>query len=43
MDAATGSMLFNVLCVVAVLAVTPWDYVWKRYATVRGEPWARRA
>lgn len=43
MDAATEEMLFSVLFVVAILAVTPWDYVWKRYVTTRGERWVRSA
>lgn len=42
-DAATGEMLFRNLFVVAILAVTPWDYVWRRYITVRGDPWVRSA
>ena len=41
MDAATETMLFSVLFVVAILAVTPWDYVWKRYVMTRGERWVQ--
>lgn len=33
------SVLFNVSLVVVVLAVTPWDYAWKRYARAPGDPW----
>ena len=33
------SVLFNVSLVVGVLAVTPWDYAWKRYARAPGDPW----
>jgi hypothetical protein len=41
MDSATESMLFSILFVVPILAVTPWDYVWKRYVVARGERWLR--
>lgn len=33
------SVLFNVSLVVVVLAVTPWEYAWKRYAKAPGDPW----
>ena len=39
MDAKTRSIFFNVLLVVIVLAVTPWDYVWKRYVRAPGAQW----
>lgn len=42
-DAATGAMLFTVLFVAAIIAVTPWDYAWKRYAAAPGERWVRGA
>jgi hypothetical protein len=42
-DTATADMLFTILFVVAILAVTPWDYVWKRYAKTPGESWGRPA
>jgi len=29
--------------VVAILAVTPWDYVWKRYVKTAGDSWGRTA
>ncbi|MGD9933044.1 MAG: hypothetical protein AB7T37_04925 [Dehalococcoidia bacterium] len=32
-------VLFNVLLVVVILAVTPWDYVWKYYVRAPGDPW----
>ena len=31
-DAATGDMPSSVLFVAAVIAVTPWEYVWNRHA-----------
>ncbi|WP_461171431.1 hypothetical protein M1D93_09945 [Arthrobacter sp. Z1-9] len=43
MDTATADMLFSILFVVAILAVTPWDYVWKRYVKTAGETWGRTA
>jgi len=43
MDTATADMLFTILFVIAIMAVTPWDYVWKRYAKTPGESWARTA
>lgn len=33
------SVLFSVLLVVVILAVTPWDYAWKRFVTAPGDPW----
>lgn len=32
-------LLFSVSFVVVILAVTPWDYVWKAYVRAPGEPW----
>jgi hypothetical protein len=43
MDTATADMLFSILFVVAILAVTPWDYVWKRYVNAPGDSWGRTA
>jgi hypothetical protein len=43
MDRATADMLFTILFVVAILAVTPWDYVWKRYVKTPGDSWGRTA
>ncbi|MDQ0769355.1 hypothetical protein QF031_002104 [Pseudarthrobacter defluvii] len=37
MDTATADMLFSILFVVAILAVTPWDYIWKRYLLTPGD------
>jgi hypothetical protein len=39
MDAQMRSVFFNVSFVVIILAVTPWDYVWKRYVSAPGAPW----
>lgn len=33
------TMMFSVLVGVVVLAVIPWDYVWKRYVRAPGDPW----
>lgn len=41
MDEATGELTFSVLFVIAILAVTPWDYVGKRFVTARGDNWIR--
>ena len=30
LDPAMASVLFNVSMVIVILAVTPWDFVWKR-------------
>jgi hypothetical protein len=43
MDGANESMLFSVLFVIPILAVTPWDYVWKRFVAARGDSWVRSA
>jgi hypothetical protein len=43
MDTAAVDMLFTILFVIAILAVTPWDYVWKRYVKTPGESWGRTA
>lgn len=43
MDAATEKLFFTVLWVEPIIAVTPWDYVWKRYVKAAGDPWRRRA
>ena len=37
--AEMGTVLFSVAFVVVILAVTPWDYVWKRYITAPASPW----
>lgn len=43
MNAATEELLFSILFVIPILAVTPWDFVWKRFVSSRGERWVRRA
>ena len=43
MDNATGDLLFSMAFVSAILAVTPWDYVWKHYIKARGDSWGRAA
>jgi hypothetical protein len=35
------NLLFTILFVVPVIAVTPWDFVWKRFAATPGERWTR--
>ena len=42
MDAQMSSVLSSVSVVVIILAVTPWDYVWKQYFRTPGAPWRRR-
>jgi hypothetical protein len=39
LSAEMSSVLLNVSLVVVILAVTPWDYVWKRYVRAPGDPW----
>ena len=39
MDAQMSSVFFSVLFVVIILAVTPWDYVWKSYVRAPGARW----
>ncbi len=39
MDAQMSSVFSSVALIVIILAVTPWDYVWKRYVSAPGEPW----
>jgi len=39
MDAEMSSVSLAFRLVVIVLAVTPWDYVWKRYVSAPGAPW----
>ena len=41
MSAAMETMFASILWVVIPLAVTPWDYVWKRFVTAPGERWRR--
>ncbi|HEX2281974.1 MAG TPA: hypothetical protein VHG52_09470, partial [Thermomicrobiales bacterium] len=38
-DEQMSSMLFSMSFVVIILAVTPWDYVWKLYVRTPGARW----
>ena len=38
-DDAMSEVIFSCSVVVVILAVTPWDYVWKRYVTANGDRW----
>jgi len=40
-DAQMGSTLASMSLVVVIIAVTPWDHVWKRYVAAPGTPWRR--
>jgi hypothetical protein len=39
MSAQMTTVLSSVSLVVVIIAVTPWDYVWKRYVAAPGDPW----
>jgi hypothetical protein len=39
LDAATQEVAFNCSVVVVIIAVTPWRYVWRQYATAQGDRW----
>ena len=39
MSAELTSLLGSISVGVIIAAVTPWDYVWKRYVRAPGEPW----
>ena len=41
LNGPTESLLFSILFVIPIIAVTPWDYVWKRFVTTAGERWTR--
>ena len=41
MDAITADIFSSVLFVLVILAVTPWDYAWKRFLTTSGDRWRR--
>ena len=43
MDAPTEKLYSSILWVVLPLAVTPWDYVWKRYVKAPGDRWRGRS
>ena len=38
-DPAFGKTVFSVALVGVVLAVTPWDHVWRQYVRTPGDPW----
>lgn len=42
-DAPTEKLLSSIVWVVIILAVTPWDYVWRSYVTAPGERLRRKA
>jgi hypothetical protein len=42
-DAQTGKLLSSVVWVVLILAVTPWDHVWRSYVTAPAERLRRSA
>jgi hypothetical protein len=39
MSTEMDSVLSSVALVVVIVAVTPWDFVWKRYVRSQGDPW----
>ncbi|MFC5175241.1 hypothetical protein [Nocardioides taihuensis] len=39
LDAATSEVAVNCSLVVVIIAVTPWDHVWRRYVRAAGDPW----
>jgi len=39
LDAGTSEVLVNCSLVVVILAVIPWDHVWRRYVRAHGERW----
>jgi len=41
LNGPTESLLFSILFVIPIIALTPWDYVWKRFVTTDGERWTR--
>jgi hypothetical protein len=38
-SAEIGRTLFSVSLVAVVIAVIPWDYVWRQFVTAPGDPW----
>jgi hypothetical protein len=38
-SAELGRTLFSVSLMAVVLAVVPWDHVWRQYVTSPGDPW----
>jgi hypothetical protein len=39
LDAATQEVVISCSLVVVILAVTPWRYVWRQYASAKGDRW----
>ena len=39
LEAGTREVLFNCSFVVVILAVTPWDHVWRTYVRAPGDRW----
>jgi hypothetical protein len=39
LSSTMSSVLLNCSLVVVIIAVTPWDYVWKQYVRSPGDPW----
>ena len=39
MSAAMDDVVFACALVVVILAVTPWRFAWRQYATAQGDPW----
>src|SRR3954470_17005490 len=39
LNGAAEKLLFSILFVIPIIAVTPWDYVGRRFVTTRGERW----
>ena len=39
MNAETSRILSSVSLIVVILAVTPWDLVWRRFVRAPGDPW----
>jgi hypothetical protein len=38
-DPAFGRTLLSIALVVVIIAVTPWDHVWRAYVRAPGDPW----
>lgn len=38
-DDAMSEVIVNCALVVVILAVTPWDYVWRHYVVAKGDRW----
>jgi hypothetical protein len=39
LDAEAGAVLFNCSFVVIIIAVVPWDHVWRRFVRTPGNAW----